>query len=457
MCDTMVRSRAVDLDGARRNRLRATLHGVRRGVEALAPIRGRKSLLLLSRGFVEDQEAGVRELAAAAQEANTAIYFINARGLQALSGTMSAAEGGPPPDPREVGAMLMEESTLDSAGSQSLADETGGFSVRNTNDLTRGADRIAEESRVFYLLGFHPPAGRAAGEWHKVRVEVKRQGLKVRARRGYSLPRAQAADWSARVERALDSPHEDAGVPLRAMTYVLDPRPKATTRVLVAAEFEAGALALPAKGKSRSGAVEMSIVVSPRDGPGTYRRDERLEVTVAEGEGPAWRAVAREFDLPAGVAQARVVVREPASGAIGSVARRFEVPPANALRLSTPIVTNRLAPGGGSRPRPALAVHRVFAPEGHLYCEFEVFGAARPAAPGPPRVTAGFSVWGRDGSLKRRGAPTPIAPDADGRLVRFVGMALEGMAEGAYDLVLEVHDDLAGKAVEHRESFTLAR
>jgi VWFA-related protein len=446
MCATMVRSRAVDLDGVRRQRTRATLAAVRRGVEAVASIRGRKSLLFFSRGFVEDAEAGVRALAAAAQEANVAVYFINARGLQALPGAMSAAESGPPPNPQDVGSMIFEDTVLDSAGAQSLADETGGLSVRNTNDLAGGAHRIAEESRIFYLLGFHPPPGKPAGEWRKLKVEVKGQGLKVRARRGYAL-RREAVPPGRSLAQVLDSPHDDAGVRMRAMVYVLDPRPKDLTRVLIAAEFEAGGLPLPKKGKSRSGVVELSLVVIPRDGTRAYRRDERVQVTVAEDEGEAWRAVAREFELPAGVARARVIVRDPVSGARGSVSQRFDVPSARGFRLSTPIVTNRLAPDGGKRPRPALAVHRVFAPAGNLYCEFEVFGASR--------VTAGFSVWSRDGRLVRRSPPTPIAPDADGRLVRLVGMALDGMEEAAYDLVLEVRDEKSGAALEHRESFTL--
>jgi VWFA-related protein len=252
MCEQMVRSRAVDLDGARRNRLKATLHALRRAVEALAPIRGRKSLMFFSRGFVEDPEAGLRDVAASAQRANAAVYFIDARGLQAMPGTMSASEGGPPPDPRQMGAMLFEEN-LESGGAQALALETGGLTVRNTNDLAAGAERVAGESRVYYLLGFHPPPGKAAAQWRKLSVEVKGKGLKVRARRGYALG-GPAAEPGRGVARALDSPRNDAGIPLRAMVYVLDPRAKGLTRVLVAAEFEASRLALPAKGKSRSGA-----------------------------------------------------------------------------------------------------------------------------------------------------------------------------------------------------------
>jgi hypothetical protein len=42
-----------------------------------------------------------------------------------------------------------------------FADDTNGFSVRNSNDLATNAVHVAAESRVFYLLGFHPPESKA--------------------------------------------------------------------------------------------------------------------------------------------------------------------------------------------------------------------------------------------------------------------------------------------------------
>lgn len=69
----------------------------------------------------------------------------------------------------------------------------------------------------------------------------------------------------------------------------------------------------------------------------------------------------------AGVLQVRVVARDPQTSALVSVAQRLELPGATELSLTTPIVTNRLAPQQAQGPpQPALAVHRTFAPEGAL-------------------------------------------------------------------------------------------
>ena len=96
----------------------------------------------------------------------------------------------------------------------------------------------------------------------------------------------------------------------------------------------------------------------------------------------------------------------------------------------------------------------MFPARGGLYCQYEVFGAAAPGG-APPRVGAGFQMRSRDGDVVREAAATPIAPDPDGRLVRLVGASLEGLPEGAYELVIEVRDEATGEKVVRREAFAL--
>src|SRR5262249_14645292 len=153
-CRQMVRARAAAVDDQRRTRTRLLLGAVKRSLFALAPVRGRKSLLLFSRGFLEDADPEARAVVAASTEASAAVYFIDVRGLMTPPGAPSVADATSAPDPALAGAMGFEDSTLESAGARTLADDTGGFSVVNGNDLAGGAERIAEESRVFYLLGF---------------------------------------------------------------------------------------------------------------------------------------------------------------------------------------------------------------------------------------------------------------------------------------------------------------
>jgi VWFA-related protein len=461
-CDSKVRGRATQIDGVRQRLLRSTLAGVRRAIEAVTLARGRKSLILLSDGFLDDSGSDARAVVALSREANAAVYFVDVRGLQALPGGLgSAAEAGPPPDQRE----RFEAATVEPAGSVALANDTGGFSVRNTNDLAAGAGRVAAESRVFYLLGFHPAAGKPPGEWRALRVEVTRPGLTVRARRGYTL-RSEMRPAAAKpvkekreepeldpfVARAIDSPSTASGIPLRAMAYVLEPRPKDTVHVLVAAELDAAS----GSGEPSKKQLEVSTLALLRDSGRRFQHEDTIGVSAPSGGAPEWREFTREFELPPGVAQIRVVVRDPATGAIGSVVQRIEVPAATEFRVSTPILTDRVAPATdpGQTPQPALAAHRVFG-GGGLYCRYEVFGASRPAG-ALPRVSAGFQLRSQDGTVVEEKAATPIGPDGEGRLVRMWGTSLERLREGAYELVLDVRDEVSGRSFARHEPFVLA-
>jgi len=220
------------------------------------------------------------------------------------------------------------------------------------------------------------------------------------------------------------------------------------------AEFDTAGLLGPGGGPPRR--LAMSAVVRMRDEPLEYRYDQAVELK-PEPAGTPWRSVVREFGLPPGVAMARVVLRDPASGSLGSVSSRFEIPKPDVLRLSTPILSDRVEPARTSvdKPRPAIAVSRAFTKDAGLYCQFEVIGA-RKGPDGKPRVNTGLTVWSGDGRLVRESPPSPVAASADGRAIRLVGIDLAGLPEGSYDLVLDVQDDVGGARLRQREPFTIS-
>jgi hypothetical protein len=203
--------------------------------------------------------------------------------------------------------------------------------------------------------------------------------------------------------------------------------------------------------------LEVSAVALLRDTGRGFRHEDAVAVTAPRGDEPRWRAFTREFELPPGVAQVRVVVRDPATGRIGSVVQRIEVPSASEFRVSTPILTDRIEPATarGQPPQPALAAHREFPSGGGLYCRYEVFGAARPGGT-LPRVVASFQLRSPDTAVVQEAAATPIAPDSDGRLVRLVGVSLQGLPEGPYELVIKARDEATGEEAVRHEPFILS-
>src|SRR5437870_8428842 len=150
VCRSMVIARAEQVDARRRNRTRDTLSTIDRAVFTLTGLRGRKALLLLTEGFLNDPDLDLaQEVAGRCREANIAVYSLDVRGL--MTGLASADAAGTP-NTAELGAMQVEQTDAEAAGSVGLAEDTGGFAVRNTNDLGGGAPRVAVESRGYHRL-----------------------------------------------------------------------------------------------------------------------------------------------------------------------------------------------------------------------------------------------------------------------------------------------------------------
>jgi len=91
-CGKFVKADAAANDARWRSLRQASLEVMQRAVESLGGLRGRKSVTLMTEGFIHDQDDDAyRGLVGAAQRVNAAIYFVDVRGLQALTESASAA------------------------------------------------------------------------------------------------------------------------------------------------------------------------------------------------------------------------------------------------------------------------------------------------------------------------------------------------------------------------------
>lgn len=71
---------------------------------------------------------------------------------------------------------------------QTLADQTDGIAIVNTNNLTGGAERIGDDLAASYILGYYPTNTKADGRVRKITVRLKGTRESVRARREYRAP-----------------------------------------------------------------------------------------------------------------------------------------------------------------------------------------------------------------------------------------------------------------------------
>jgi VWFA-related protein len=467
--DPYVRGRAADVYFQSVTKNRLTLEIMERSLESLAPAKGRKSMILVSEGFIYDPNLDeFKRVVESARHSNAAIYFLDTRGLEGMPVYLTA-EFGPALPEQDMGAVFAESFEA-SEGSESLAADSGGFSVKNTNDLSRGIQKIADETRAYYLLGYNPTNTARDGRFRKIEVKVNRKGVEVRARKGYFAPSDSKTALDKKpgfdpvIQAALDSPYDFEQIPLRMTAYVFDETLMGKASALVAADVDVSGFGFEEKDGRFVDTLEFLMVVAHRETGEFFRYDQKVDMKLLPATRQrlvtAWFPIVRDFELAVGGYQAKIVVRDKNSGRVGTVMHNFEVPPLGGLRISSPILTDALEktpedPEGP--PRPKMLARRTFhsTPGSALFCSFDVYGAAKPAANGMPRVSAGYLIRSKSGEVVTRVEPSVIKPTSLGRLSRIVGTSLEGVAAGDYQLELELKDEIAGKTLSVQEPFTV--
>jgi VWFA-related protein len=131
-----------------------------------------------------DNELYFREILDVANRNNASFYPIDPRGLAAFDSPIGPAL--PPPLWIDRAMLKQRVEVL-----RTLAENTDGVAVVETNDLDRGMRRIADDLSSYYLLGYYSTNTKLDGQFRRITVRVRRPGVDVRARRGY---RAATAD-----------------------------------------------------------------------------------------------------------------------------------------------------------------------------------------------------------------------------------------------------------------------
>jgi VWFA-related protein len=465
--DPYVRSRASDVYFQAVTRNRVTLQVLKRLLESLQATKGRKSVILVSQGFIYDPNLlEFKDVVQASRRGNAAVYFLDTRGLEGL-GTQFSAEFQAPTDPRDVGAALLDQS-LSSEGSESIASDTGGFSVNNTNNLAKGIQRIASETQMYYLLGYIPTNAARDGRFRKIGVEVKRKGISVRARRGYYAPLDDAKPPEKKkggpdpvLQQALDSPFEVDDIALRMTAFVEDEALLGKLNAIIAADVDVQGFGFREEEGRFVDTLEFLLVVAHRESGEFYQYNQKIDMRLLpatrERFKTAWYPLARDFELAPGAYQAKMVVRDKNSGRVGTVIHEFNVPDPAEFRTSTLSLSDTLEPGSEASgvPKPMLIARRDFPEGAMLYGQFSVYGAEKDGSTGMPRVSAGWEIRAADGTVRQRANATVINPTSLGRLTRLVGTTLKDFSPGSYEFVLSLKDEVSGKSLEVKQPFAV--
>ncbi len=290
-------------------RIQRSLNGLQRAIESLAGFRGRKSVVIYSEGFIlSPRLQDYDRVIDLCRRANVALYVLDPRGLR--GGSVASAAGG---------TALGTESVLpgtrfeaENAGSTHIALATGGAAY-GSNDISEALARVLEESKSYYLIGFEPAAG-PAGE-RKLQLRLRNKQLRVRARTRYFAGGTPDKLNDAPAVRAARELSDRAEVPIRVAS--------APGESGDATELQ---LSFGPVQPARERTLKLLVEARPLAGGELVHDVANLTVSAAATS----QGVRRELHLAPGVWQARVVVTDTSTGAIGSALHTFEVHPRSA-------------------------------------------------------------------------------------------------------------------------------
>ncbi|HEU4390759.1 MAG TPA: VWA domain-containing protein, partial [Blastocatellia bacterium] len=425
-----------------------TLGAVNFVVRSLRGLPGRKSIVLLSDGFSitsddEDNNRVLNELHALIDLANRSsvvVYSIDARGLQPLGLSAADAVGRMSSDQLQTSLQNRRDQLFNTqAGLEYLAEETGGFFVGNTNDLTGGVRKVMDDQAGYYLIGYIPEeatfkATERGRQFHKLEVKVKRPGLHVRYRSGfYGIPEEEvtpevATTPQAKLLNALTSPFGSGGVHLR-MTSLFGNDPKLGSFVRSLLHIDAHDLTFSDEADGWHKAVVDVVSMTFGDNGQVIDRAARTFTISTRGEqyqAALERGLVCNMDVPIrkpGAYQVRTAVRDEGSDRVGSANQFIEVPDLkkDRLTLSGVILTSASEPQtgepkageeskatAGSVTSPAV---RVLADGSSIRYAFLIFNAKIDKTTNRPNVETQVRLF-KDGKAVYSGPFRPYSPGA---------------------------------------------
>ena len=460
----------------------ATTNGLLALVNGLRTLPGRKAVVFFSEGLVlPDRVVGT--LSSVISEANrggVSFYAADAAGLRTksaademrreLTATSDALQAATESDSTlgaRSGMTRLLERNEDSlrfdpaSGLGALARETGGFLIRDTNDISGGLGRVEEELGAYYLLSYAPKNEAWDGRYRRIELRSRRSGLTVQARRGYYAVRTPTptpvleheAPALARLERTPEA--REMPVRVRAACF---PAVDGDSVLSIAAELPGGAPSLRPEKDSGELVQDFTLMALVRDASGrvVHKASRHYALSWPKSKADEVRRgrifFERDAVLPPGRYTVEVVAYDALAGTAGVDRLAVAAPPSTrgALRLSSLIVVGHAEPRAAGEAGPLQYQGLQLYPS---FGEEVAVGAGKPLAflftarPGDqPLSEATLELLHGSETVRHAGVPLP-SPDADGHLRVVSGLPIDGLAPGSYVLRLLVND---GRAFETR-------
>src|SRR5581483_1787485 len=379
------------------------LEALRSIADRLARIDQKKSLIYFSSGMDRtgiENESELRAATNAAVRANLSIYTMDMRGLQAMvpgGEAQSASLRGTSPYSGKSTLNQYDSNFINQETLVTLAGDTGGRAVLDSNDFGRVFSRVQQDTSYYYLLGYRSTNTARDGRFRRITVRINRPGLKLEFRHGYYAPadfqHANREDREQQLEQELasDLPSTDLQVYLSAAYFRMSDNGFYVPVSLVVPGSQ-----IPFMQKNDQDRATLDIVgavFDPNKRPVNQVRDTvKLALNTSQLVQHKNVQYDTSFVLPSGQYHLKFVLRENQTGQIGSFETDLTIPDLKSvpLKLSSIVLASQIQPAARKRSDNPLvrdgselipSVTHVFSSGQHLYFYYEVYDPVRGAAP----------------------------------------------------------------------------
>ncbi len=322
----------------------------------------KKALVYISSGIEKtgvENQSQLQATVNAAIRANVAFYPIDARGL------MATPPGGDATQAASVGSNLYsgsrQQSLMDSFHNtqetlDTLASDTGGKALLDSNDLTLGMTQVQKDMSSYYMLTYASTNAAEDGKYRRIQVKLAPKAgdlkAKLEFKQGYYAPTTFAkmtgANKEAQLQEALlsDNPLTDLPLAVEVDYFRL-----AKNKYFVPISVRIPGSALSFTNKGAKAATELDFIGEIRDARGKQASMVGDTIPLKVASTTAGEVTRKQiqydtgFTLGPGKYKLKFVARENGEGKTGTFEAPFTVPDlgsGNALRLSSVILSNQV-------------------------------------------------------------------------------------------------------------------
>ena len=309
---------------------------------------------------------GLRDAMVRAQHGNVNVYSIDPGGLGGLQFFLSnrTAAGQPTSTSGPINSLLRGNLHRDYL--RTVAENTGGRAIVDTNDLSGAISQVFSENSAYYIIGYRSTRAESDRRVRRVEVRVNKPDVTAQTRNAYYDPRAQPADLPAdpgmRLVNALAGvlPNPDLDLRATVAPFPLAGRKEAGVAVVLGVRQ-------PAPGGAAGGRVQETVELLTRvfSPSGDNRGSTRATAQITMRTGVADEA---QFDLLSlvtlapGRYQFRLAAHSLALDQSGSVYFDVDVPDFRGDLLQLSGLVLAVTPGHLAAPGGALSSVAPFGP-----------------------------------------------------------------------------------------------